>query len=102
MKQDRHFILKGYFDGSFLNFDQISKDASMYLFLLDPSVTRMKRELIYRSNDRILQAELVRRIKTGDDNGSTRVPTRAESRVVFDYPSYLQDDLEEERLHNSD
>jgi uncharacterized membrane protein len=36
MKQDRHFILKGYFDGSFLNFDRFPKDASMYLFLFDP------------------------------------------------------------------
>jgi hypothetical protein len=36
MKQDRHFFLKGYFDGSFLNFDRFPKDASMYLFLFDP------------------------------------------------------------------
>ncbi len=29
-------ILKGYFDGSFLNFDRFPTDASMYLFLWDP------------------------------------------------------------------
>jgi hypothetical protein len=28
--------LKGYFDGSFLNYDRFPTDASMYLFLLDP------------------------------------------------------------------
>jgi hypothetical protein len=36
MKQDRHFTLKGYFDGSFLNFNKFPYDASMYLFLFDP------------------------------------------------------------------
>jgi uncharacterized membrane protein len=30
------FILKGYFDGSFLNFNRFPTDASMYLFLCDP------------------------------------------------------------------
>jgi len=29
-------VLKGYFDGSFLNFDRFPTDASMYLFLWDP------------------------------------------------------------------
>jgi len=36
LKQDPRFILKGYFDGTFLNFDRFPKDASMYLFLWDP------------------------------------------------------------------
>jgi hypothetical protein len=31
------FVLKGYFDGSFLNFNRFPTDASIYLFLLDPS-----------------------------------------------------------------
>jgi hypothetical protein len=30
------FVLKGYFDGSFLNFNRFPTDASMYLFLWDP------------------------------------------------------------------
>jgi len=29
-------VLKGYFDGSFLNFNKFPTDASMYLFLWDP------------------------------------------------------------------
>jgi hypothetical protein len=29
-------VLKGYFDGSFLNFDRFPADASIYLFLWDP------------------------------------------------------------------
>jgi hypothetical protein len=29
-------VLKGYFDGSFLNFNKFPTDASIYLFLLDP------------------------------------------------------------------
>ena len=29
-------VLKGYFDGSFLNFNRFPTDASLYLFLLDP------------------------------------------------------------------
>jgi len=36
IKKDPSFILKGYFDGSFLNFNRFPTDASMYLFLLDP------------------------------------------------------------------
>jgi hypothetical protein len=36
MKENCHFILKGYFDGSFLNFDKFPVDASIYLFLFDP------------------------------------------------------------------
>jgi hypothetical protein len=35
MKEDPLFVLKGYFDGSFLNFNRFPADASMYLFLLD-------------------------------------------------------------------
>jgi hypothetical protein len=30
-------VLRGYFDGSFLNFNRFPTDASMYLFLWDPS-----------------------------------------------------------------
>jgi hypothetical protein len=30
------FVLKGYFDGSFLNFNRFPTDASIYLFLWDP------------------------------------------------------------------
>jgi hypothetical protein len=30
------FILKGYFDGSFCNFDRFPANASIYLFLWDP------------------------------------------------------------------
>ena len=29
-------VLKGYFDGSFLNFNRFPTDASIYLFLWDP------------------------------------------------------------------
>jgi hypothetical protein len=29
-------VFKGYFDGSFLNFNKFPTDASMYLFLWDP------------------------------------------------------------------
>jgi len=36
LKEDRLFVLKGYFDGSFLNFNRFPADASTYLFLLDP------------------------------------------------------------------
>jgi hypothetical protein len=36
IKSDSPCILKGYFDGSFLNFTQFPIDASMYLFLWDP------------------------------------------------------------------
>jgi len=37
MSKHRPFVLKGFFDGSFLNFDRFPTDASMYLFLWDPS-----------------------------------------------------------------
>jgi hypothetical protein len=36
VKKASPFILKGYFDGSFLNFIRFPMDASMYLFLWDP------------------------------------------------------------------
>jgi hypothetical protein len=36
-KQNFPFAFKGYFDGSFLNFDRFPTDNSMYLFLWDPS-----------------------------------------------------------------
>ena len=36
------FVLKGYFDGSFLNFKKFPTDASVYLFLLDPSSPNKK------------------------------------------------------------
>jgi len=35
-KQESDYILKGYFDGSFLNFSRFPTDVSMYLFLWDP------------------------------------------------------------------
>jgi hypothetical protein len=35
-KQQSHCILKGYFDGSFLNFSRFPTDVSMYLLLWDP------------------------------------------------------------------
>jgi hypothetical protein len=34
--KDSPCVLKGYFDGSFLNFHRFPTDASMYLFLWDP------------------------------------------------------------------
>jgi 4-amino-4-deoxy-L-arabinose transferase-like glycosyltransferase len=37
LKEIYPVVLKGYFDGSFLNFNKFPTDASMYLFLLDPS-----------------------------------------------------------------
>jgi hypothetical protein len=37
LKGQSPFVLKGYFDGSFLNFNKFPTDASIYLFLLDPS-----------------------------------------------------------------
>ena len=37
LSKHRPFVLKGFFDGSFLNFDRFPTDASMYLFLWDPS-----------------------------------------------------------------
>ncbi len=36
------FVLKGYFDGSVLNFDRFPTDASMYLLLWDPSTPKGK------------------------------------------------------------
>jgi hypothetical protein len=37
MKESSPAVFKGYFDGSFLNFSRFPTDASMYLFLWDPS-----------------------------------------------------------------
>jgi hypothetical protein len=37
MKKNSLLILKGYFDGSFCNFDRFPTDASIYLFLWDPN-----------------------------------------------------------------
>jgi hypothetical protein len=36
LKDNSPCVLKGYFDGSFLNFTRFPMDASIYLFLLDP------------------------------------------------------------------
>jgi hypothetical protein len=36
MRKKSPFTLKGYFDGSFCNFDRFPTDASIYLFLWDP------------------------------------------------------------------
>jgi hypothetical protein len=36
IKKDSPVVLKGYFDGSFLNFTKFPEDASIYLFLWDP------------------------------------------------------------------
>jgi uncharacterized membrane protein len=36
IKKSSDFVLRGYFDGSFLNFNRFPMDASMYLFLFDP------------------------------------------------------------------
>ena len=36
LKGNSPAVLKGYFDGSFLNFNKFPTDASMYLFLWDP------------------------------------------------------------------
>ncbi len=36
IKKNSMFVFKGYFDGSFLNFNRFPTDASMYLFLCDP------------------------------------------------------------------
>jgi hypothetical protein len=36
IKENSPLVLKGYFDGSFLNFNKFPTDASMYLFLWDP------------------------------------------------------------------
>jgi hypothetical protein len=37
IKKSSPCVLKGYFDGSFLNFNRFPTDASIYLFLWDPS-----------------------------------------------------------------
>jgi uncharacterized membrane protein len=37
MKGNSQIVLKGYFDGSFLNFNRFPTDASIYLFLWDPT-----------------------------------------------------------------
>jgi len=36
LKKESPFVLKGYFDGSFLNLHRFPFDASIYLFLYDP------------------------------------------------------------------
>jgi hypothetical protein len=36
LKEKGPFVFKGYFDGSFLNFNRFPTDVSMYLFLWDP------------------------------------------------------------------
>jgi hypothetical protein len=36
IKGESPYVLKGYFDGSFLNFNKFPADASIYLFLWDP------------------------------------------------------------------
>ena len=42
-------IFKGYFDGSFLNFERFPVDASMYLFLLDPNSPNVREENILKN-----------------------------------------------------
>jgi hypothetical protein len=37
LREDSPCVFKGYFDGSFLNFNRFPTDASLYLFLWDPS-----------------------------------------------------------------
>jgi mannosyltransferase len=37
LKKNSPCVLKGFFDGSFLNFNKFPEDASIYLFLWDPS-----------------------------------------------------------------
>ncbi len=36
IKEENPFVLKGFFDGSYLNFTRFPSDASMYIFLWDP------------------------------------------------------------------
>jgi hypothetical protein len=36
-KEEVPCVFKGYFDGSFLNFNRFPTDVSMYLFLWDPN-----------------------------------------------------------------
>jgi hypothetical protein len=42
IKKSSIFSLRGYFDGSFLNFNRFPMDASMYLFLCDPLLPNEK------------------------------------------------------------
>jgi len=42
IKDNSPCVLKGYFDGSFLNFNRFPTDASMYLFLWDPKSSEEK------------------------------------------------------------
>ncbi len=42
LKGNSPAVLRGYFDGSFLNFNKFPTDASMYLFLWDPKFPREK------------------------------------------------------------
>jgi 4-amino-4-deoxy-L-arabinose transferase-like glycosyltransferase len=42
LRQNTFLVLKGYFDGSFLNFDKFPLDVSLYLFLWDPKSTEEK------------------------------------------------------------
>lgn len=42
LSQNAPLLLKGYFDGSFLNFNKFPFDASIYLFLWDPKSTEEK------------------------------------------------------------
>jgi len=42
LKQEFPCVLKGYFDGSFLNFNRFPTDVSMYLLLWDPSFPNEK------------------------------------------------------------
>jgi 4-amino-4-deoxy-L-arabinose transferase-like glycosyltransferase len=42
VRENSPVVLKGYFDGSFLNFVKFPIDASMYLFLWDPSSSEEK------------------------------------------------------------
>jgi hypothetical protein len=42
IRKDSPAVLKGYFDGSFLNFNRFPTDASIYLFLWDPKSTYEK------------------------------------------------------------
>ena len=42
LRQNPSLLFKGYFDGSFLNFNKFPHDASLYLFLWDPKSTEEK------------------------------------------------------------
>lgn len=42
LKEDAVFVLKGCFDGTFLNFNKFPYDASIYLFLYDPKSPQEK------------------------------------------------------------